>query len=116
VDVDNGAAIYGTRPWVVHSEAPVDGGHFKKTSGANTTPPPPKATRSLIVMDGRKTVTIASLGTSSPHIKGRVRDVALLGHAGNIAWTQDEHALTITVPDKRPGEHAFAFRVLGVIR
>jgi alpha-L-fucosidase len=118
----NGDAIYGTRPWVIHGEGPAkaDGGHFKEdvvyTSQDVRFTTKGQALYAIVMGWPEKTVTIRSLGTNSPHLGGRVREVTLLGHEGKVAWTQDEHALTIAVPDTRPGEHAFAFRVLGVIR
>jgi alpha-L-fucosidase len=118
----NGEAIYGTRPWIVHGEGPVRAGgeHFKEdfayTSQDVRFTTKGDALYAIVMGWPEKSVTVAALGTSSPYVKGRVREVTLLGHQGKIAWTQNERGLTITVPDRRPGEHAFAFRVLGVIR
>ena len=38
----------------------------------------------------------------------------LLGHEGALAFAQDSAGLHVTLPDKAPGEHAFAFRIEGV--
>jgi alpha-L-fucosidase len=61
-------------------------------------------------------LTIRSLGTASPHARGRVREVRLLGFEGPLPWTQGERGLTITLPDHRPCDHAFAFRITGLTR
>jgi alpha-L-fucosidase len=40
--------------------------------------------------------------------------VSLLGHEGALQWRQDEKGLTITMPERRPCDHAFAFRIVGL--
>jgi len=59
-------------------------------------------------------MTVKALGTGAAHAKGRVTDVRLLGHDGALAFTQDAAGLHVTLPEKAPGEHAFAFRIQGV--
>ena len=55
-----------------------------------------------------------ALATGAAHAKGRVSGVRLLGHEGALAFTQDAAGLHVTLPEKAPGEHAFAFRIEGV--
>lgn len=42
-----------------------------------------------------------------------VSDVALLGHAGSLQWTQDETGLTVALPAEKPCEHAIALKITG---
>ena len=55
-----------------------------------------------------------ALGTDVAHAKGRVSGVRLLGHEGALTFSQDAAGLHVTLPEKAPGEHAFAFRIEGV--
>lgn len=59
-------------------------------------------------------VVVKSLATSSPHVRGRVTSVTLLGHTGPLQWTQDETGLKVTLP-AAPSEHAIALRITGVL-
>jgi alpha-L-fucosidase len=61
-----------------------------------------------------KTFTVKALGTDAVHAKGRVTGVRLLGHEGALTFSQDAAGLHVTLPEKAPGEHAFAFRIEGV--
>ena len=36
----------------------------------------------------------------------------LSGHQGPLEWTQDENGLMIQLPETKPCEHAFAFKIL----
>jgi len=57
---------------------------------------------------------IAPLATNGKHVRGRVRQVELLGHPGKLAWKQDETGLKIELPPEPPGAHAFAFKIDGL--
>jgi hypothetical protein len=46
-------------------------------------------------------------GSSGAEIKG----VALLGHPGELRWKQTADGLTVTLPDGRPCDHAFALKI-----
>jgi alpha-L-fucosidase len=57
---------------------------------------------------------IGPLATNGKHVKGKIRNVELLGHQGKLEWTQDESGLKIQLPFEAPGAHAFAFKVEGL--
>lgn len=42
-----------------------------------------------------------------------ISEVALLGHDGPLAWSQEADGLTITLPSEKPCDHAFAFKITG---
>jgi alpha-L-fucosidase len=118
----NGEAIYGTRPWTVYGEGPTEvmGGSFKDTRRRPFTgrdirfTTKPGVLYAIALAWPGKTLTVKSLGTSAGRTKGRVSGVRLLGHEGALTFTHDAAGLHVTLPDKAPGEHAFAFRIEGV--
>jgi alpha-L-fucosidase len=118
----NGEAIYGTRPWAAYGEGPtgVVGGSFNDTKRQAFTgrdirfTTKPGALYAIALAWPGKTFTVEALGTGATHAKGRVTHVRLLGHEGALGFTQDAVGLHVTLPEKAPGEHAFAFRVEGV--
>jgi alpha-L-fucosidase len=55
-----------------------------------------------------------SLAKSSSLVAGKVSEVHLLGHESKLEWVQDESGLTIKLPQKKPCEHAFAFKIAGL--
>ncbi len=118
----NGEAIYGTRPWSVYGEGPTEvvGGSFNDTKRQAFTGQDIRFTTkrgalyAIALAWPGKTFTVKALGTGAAHAKGRVTGVRLLGHEGASAFTQDAAGLHVTLPEKTPGEHAFAFRIEGV--
>ena len=44
---------------------------------------------------------------------GKITGVTLLGHSGDLPWSQTADGLIVTLPDKKPCEHAFALKILG---
>ena len=118
----NGEAIYGTRPWDVYGEGPTEvvGGSFNDTKRQAFTgqdirfTTKPGALYAIALAWPGKTFTVKALGTGAGHAKGRVSGVRLLGHEGALTFSQDAAGLHVTLPEKAPGEHAFAFRIEGV--
>ncbi len=114
----NGEAIYGTRPWRQFGEGPTEvvGGSFGDTKRPAFTS---RDIRFTTRGDTLFAIALAWPGggltiRSLPAAAGRVRSVSLLGHAGGLDWKQDETGLVITMPDRPPGDHAFAFRIEGL--
>jgi alpha-L-fucosidase len=56
----------------------------------------------------------APLAPGGPHGVRRIQNVELLGHAGQVQWTQGDSGLTVQVPAEKPCEYAVCFRVIGV--
>jgi alpha-L-fucosidase len=46
--------------------------------------------------------------------EGKIKSVALLGHKGNLKFTQDSDGLKIQLPAARPCDYAFAFKIVGL--
>jgi alpha-L-fucosidase len=98
----NGAAIYSTRPWIRSEE-----GSIRFTSKGNS------LYAILMKWPGEKAV-VKSLANNAADLSGRVRKVTLLGHAGDLEFTQDDQGLNIVMPDKQPCDHAFALKIEGL--
>jgi len=125
-----GEAIYGSRPWTVAAEGPAvvrdeDYGVEKISrqaaqggaSGSSLSGFGPRDIRftrkdgAVFAValgwpdDGKLLVRSMPKGSAPP-----VGRVALLG-AGDLAFEQDETGLHVTLPQRKPCEHAFAFKI-----
>ena len=114
----NGEAIYGTRPWLVYGEGPTSaaGGAFSESKEPRYTSADIRFTTKGDALyafalawpkDGK--LRIRSLAAAA----GKVTDVSLLGHAGELTWTQTGQALEVTLPAEKPYPHAFALKIHG---
>jgi alpha-L-fucosidase len=111
----NGEAIFGTRPWAVYGEGPSTsakagaGGSFNEGRTRYTAEDLRFTTTgdSLYAIglvwpeDGGK-LTIKSLASDSPQVKGEIGAVHLLGQEAPLAATRDASGLTVTLPAPKP--------------
>ena len=58
-------------------------------------------------------VTITSLGGGQP-VKGKVKKVELLGHPGNLKFTQDAEGLKVTFPPEKPCDFVYSLKITGL--
>ncbi len=124
----NSEGIYASRPWKIYGEGPSTTARpAARGAGRGPTPPPTSAdlrfttkgdTLYAFVMawpESRR-ATIKSLATGSPQVEGRkIADVSLLGYGGKLEWSQTADGLSVQLPDKPPGEHAFTLRIKGLL-
>ena len=112
----NGEAIYGTRPWKIFGENAhkLRGRMFNEDALHYTTNDIRFTTKGDVLYaialgwpDDRR-LTVRSLAPAA----GKISSVALLGHAGNLPWSQTAAGLTVTLPEKKPCQHAFALKIL----
>jgi alpha-L-fucosidase len=118
----NGEAIFATRPWTVYGEGPsvsgpVAAGQF---GGARDVRPYTAAdirftrkgdTLYAFMMDWPgEQATITSLGAG----KGKVASVELLGHQGELQFTQDADGLKVKLPAEKPCDFAYALKISGL--
>jgi len=95
----NGDAIYGTRPWRVAEGKTEDGVDVRFTR------------------KGEKLYAILLERPAKPEIKIlnlRARtntEIKLLGFEAPLEWKQDNERLRITLPEKLPGNYAFAIEI-----
>ncbi len=54
-------------------------------------------------------LTVRSLAAPA----GKIAAVTLLGHSGDLPWSQTAEGLVVTLPAQKPCEHAYALKVLG---
>jgi alpha-L-fucosidase len=62
---------------------------------------------------GEKLV-IKSLAAGNPLAEGDVTDVKLLGHEGKLSWSRTADGLVVTMPDRKPCDHAFVVEIHGL--
>jgi len=113
----NGEAIFGTRPWKVYGEGAgkLKGGMFNEDALHYTAKDIRFTTNGKMLYaialdwpdDGR--LVIRSLAQAA----GKIKSVALLGHAGNLPWSQTAEGLVVTLPGQKPCEHAYALKIEG---
>jgi alpha-L-fucosidase len=121
----NGEAIYATRPWKISGQSATTASVAAKDASFNedkrkvltaedvrfTTKG--KTLYAFVMGWPEKQAVIAPLGTASPHLRGQIEQVELVGSPGKLKWTREEAGLKIELPERKPCEHAVAFRVSG---
>jgi len=117
----NGPAIYGTRPWVIFGEGPTrmkKGGHFVGSLrySAQDIRFTTKGDRLYATFLGEPSgeVTVACLATGVGLCGGKVERVTLLGHEGDLKFSQDAEGLHVTLPDRLPTKHAVSIEIEGL--
>jgi len=112
-----GEAIFGTRPWKVFGEGPsrIKGGMFNEGALRYTA-------RDIRFTTKGPTLYAIALGwpedgkllvRSLAKAAGRIDSVTLLGCDGKLAWSQQDDGLAVTLPAKRPCEHAYVLKIVG---
>jgi len=116
----NGEAIYGTRPWLVFGEGPVQvkGGAFKEnfTYSAKdirfTTKGKTLYAIALGWPDNGK-VVIRSLSKTDDSGVNKIRRVNLLGYKGKLNFTQTTEGLMVELPDKKISDLTCSLKITG---
>ncbi len=118
----NGEAIYATKPFRVFGEGPtqIKGGHFTEDPNKKMTARDIRFTVKgdalyavLLDWPGRQAV-IKTLGRSACPVQGEIESISLLGGPGKLAFTRDDDALTVALPDNKPCDHAFVLKITGL--
>jgi alpha-L-fucosidase len=115
----NGEAIYGTRPWKIYGEGPTEvvGGSFNDTKRQDFTGEDIRFTQkgntlyAIALAWPEKEFKVKALGKASAHSPGEIKGVSLLGSHEKLKWTLTEEALVVQMPNDKPCDHAFAFKV-----
>lgn len=115
----NGEALFETRPWIRFGEGPVK----RPEARLRVSPFSAKDIRFTQSKDGSRIYVIAmdwpeenvlnieSLSEQEEALD-QIRSVTLLGHDGNLEWTRDNEGLHITLPETKPCDYAYAFRIM----
>ena len=116
----NGEAIYGTRAWKTFGEGPtkVTEGSFHDTDTQAYTPEDFRFTRkddALYAIEmgwpTNREAVIHSLARTASGEGAKVQAVELLGSDAKLKFEQRDDGLHIQLPEQRPGEFAYAFRI-----
>ena len=105
----NGAAIYDTTPWT-HAAA-------KRAEGDDLRCARKVGDLYVIVLGTPKARTLTLVGdlTSGAlaKVQPKLNSIYLLGNAKPLVYSAMESNLSITLPDKMPGENAYVFKIPG---
>ncbi len=118
----NSEAIFGTRPWEIYGEGPsaqtATPGAPARDNAVAFTPQDFRFTQKdgalyafAMAWPGDGKLTIASLGSGSPHLKGEIKSVQLLGDKDPVAYTRDATGVHLTVPAQPPCPAACVFKI-----
>jgi len=115
----NSEAIFATRPWRSFGEGPtaVKAGSFGEGGESEFTAEDIRFTQKgdtlfAVVLD-RPSATSLTIKTLAANTAGTVERIELLATGAQLSFTRDATGLTINLPTTMPGEHAFAFKILG---
>ncbi|GAB3658818.1 alpha-L-fucosidase [Echinicola sediminis] len=116
----NGEAIYGTTYWKTYGEGPTEvaTGHHTEGKNKDLTGKDFRFTQKdgslyAIAMDWPTDghALIQSLGKEAKLLDKTIKNVSLLGYDGKLSWTQEANGLKVLLPDDKPGDYAFVFKV-----
>ena len=120
----HGEAIYATRPWKVYGEGPSTANVARGSFGGARDVRPYTADDLRFTSKGdtlyaflmgwpqsRKTV-IKNLAFKHPNYPGEIGRIELLGSPDPLAFTRDESAATITLPEKAPNDLATVLKIV----
>jgi len=118
---DNQEAIFGTRPFVVFGEGPPDlasTGNFNEEKARPYTAEDIRFTTkgetlyaTALGWPASGKITITTLAKGSACYPKEIGRVELLGTKGALPFTRDGKGLTVTMPEKKPNEFAYALRI-----
>ncbi len=119
----NGEAIYGTRPRKIFGEGPtqIKPGMFGEEKTPDFTAQDIRFTSRwktlyAVALDwpgNSADLLIKSLNTSGALLaKGEIANISLLGSDAKLSWQHDAEGLRITIPPHKPGDFAYAFKIL----
>ncbi len=116
----NGEAIYGTRPWLVYGEGPVraGGGAFKENFQYTakdirfTTKGDTLYAIALGWQEDERMV-VRSLAKSDDPTQNRIEKVELLGHPGELKFSQTTNGLAVELAGEKLSDLTCALRITG---
>jgi alpha-L-fucosidase len=123
----NGRAIHGTRPWAVYGEGPsVESASSQRGQGFDEHLTRPYVAEDVRYVQKGETLfafalawpeggrlTLKSLAAGSPHAPGRVDRIEIVGAPGPLRHERDADGLTVALPERKPGDHVYAFEISG---
>jgi alpha-L-fucosidase len=124
----NSEGIYGTRPWKSFGSGPATGNasQARGASEHHQTGAFNERNRKLLVAEDvrytQKGSTLYAFSMGQPEKEAffpevtasamKVRNVQMLGFKGKVQWKQGADGLRVQVPEKKPSDHAVAFKIV----
>ena len=115
----NSEAIYSSRPWRIAGEGPTKSAASRAYAPISsfvagdirfTTKGDALYAIALAWPEDRKLV-IKSLASNSPHYRGEIARIGLLGSESNLEWSRDADGVTVNLPEKPPCDFAYVFKI-----
>jgi alpha-L-fucosidase len=113
----NAEAVYGSRPWYMFGEGKVNEIDHRATRSPWTAKDIRYTTKDgylyAFIMDwpGKgKTVTMQNITLMNDRVDP-VKSVSMLGVDGDVEWEQHPDGLMVTMPEEKPGDHAFVLKI-----
>ena len=123
----NSECIFSTRPFTIFGEGPpvtTTSPTTTKSLGFNENKQRPLGEHDIrftthgstlyaIAMGWPQTgkLTIKTLAAHSDAYPGDIQSISLLGSDSKLTWTRDDAGLTINLPDAKPCDYAYAFKI-----
>ncbi|QBG47019.1 alpha-L-fucosidase [Verrucomicrobia bacterium S94] len=114
----NGEAIYRTRPWIIYGEGPSKAreGHLADMAFDGYTDRDIRYTTRggqlyAIALGWPESGVLPIRSLGSHHYNGRISEIELIGHEGPLKWGQEGEGLEIILPEYKPCEYAYVFRI-----
>jgi alpha-L-fucosidase len=118
----NGEGIHGTRPWKVSGNAappqPNQRQGFNEQGRKDMTAADVRYTTKngvlyVFMMGWPESRTAQQLPQLALGSAGKIRRVELLGHKGNLKFTQTDTALSVELPSEKPCDYAITLKIEG---
>lgn len=112
----NGEGIYGTRPWYIFGEGKTNEIPHHIKESPYTSRDYRYTTKGHVlyafILDwpGKKAPVFQHLAPGNTRL-GKIQNVELLGHQGEISWEQKGDGLTVKLPKEKPCENAYALKI-----
>jgi alpha-L-fucosidase len=118
----NSEGIYATRPWKIYGEGPstqvkIATGNFNEDKQNDLTAEDVRFTTkgstlyAFVMGWPEKEAAVKALGLASPQQPGKILNVQLLGHKGDVNWKQDDAALKVQMPVEKLSEIGITLKV-----
>ena len=114
----NGEGIYGTRPWEIYGEGPLE--IVTRRTGENLKAYSAKDIRfttkngniyAFVLAKPTEDVVIKTLKENGI-LKKKIKEITLLGSDEKISWKQNKEGLTIYLPKRIPAQPAIGFKII----
>jgi alpha-L-fucosidase len=118
----NSEGIYESRPWKIYGEGPstqvaIKAGGFNEDKRGDFTAEDvrftTKGTTLYAFVQGRpeKEAAVQALGLKSTQEPGKIRKVQILGHKGDVKWTQEDGCLKVAMPQEKISDIGITLKV-----